>query len=316
MGENHFKNLRKHSNLFGAGLVALGMMTILCVCGITKDSATILNGKNVSQAQAASSASVSNQRKGACDKASQTAGAGTKTSGTSSDAEVKILRSEQLAIRVRNRAAEAAQAAAEAAAQAAVEQTAAEQAAAEQAASDAQSQKSATPSTTKKSKKSTTTRSQPAETQTSSTSYKTPIAYGNNASAAQGIIAITNQYRQEVGLGGLSENSTLDAIALDRANDMIQNGYFDHYKNGEAMAYVLGDEYGVYVRGENIVRFSNGYSADYNGTSTTDPGTVASVLWRNSPGHYANMVKSDYSKIGVAMVQAPDGIWYGVQIFI
>ena len=298
MGENHFKNLRKHSNLFGAGLVALGMITILCVCGITKDSATILNGKNVSQAQAASSASVSNQRKGACDKASQTAGAGTKTSGTSSDAEVKILRSEQLAIRVRNRAAEAAQAAAE------------------QAASDAQSQKSATPSTTKKSKKSTTTRSQPAETQTSSTSYKTPIAYGNHSSAAQGIIAITNQYRQEVGLGGLSENSTLDAIALDRANDMIQNGYFDHYKNGEAMAYVLGDEYGVYVRGENIVRFSNGYSADYNGTSTTDPGTVASVLWRNSPGHYANMVKSDYSKIGVAMVQAPDGIWYGVQIFI
>lgn len=308
MGENHFKNSRKHSNLFGAGLVALGMMTILCVCGITKDSATILNGKNVSQAQAASIASVSNQRKGACDKASQTAGADAKASGTSSDAEVRILRSEQLAIQVRNRAAEAAQAAAE--------QAAAEQAAAEQAASDAQSQKSSTPSTTKKPKKSTTTRSQPAETQTSATSYKTPIAYGNNASAAQGIIAITNQYRQEVGLGGLSENSTLDAIALDRANDMIQNGYFDHYKNGEAMAYVLGDEYGVYVRGENIVRFSNGYSADYNGTSTIDPGTVASVLWRNSPGHYANMVKSDYSKIGVAMVQAPDGIWYGVQIFI
>ena len=308
MGENHFKNSRKHSNLFGAGLVALGMMTILCVCGITKDSATILNGKNVSQAQAASIASVSNQRKGACDKASQTAGADAKASGTSSDAEVRILRSEQLAIQVRNRAAEAAQAAAE--------QAAAEQAVAEQAASDAQSQKSSTPSTTKKPKKSTTTRSQPAETQTSATSYKTPIAYGNNASAAQGIIAITNQYRQEVGLGGLSENSTLDAIALDRANDMIQNGYFDHYKNGEAMAYVLGDEYGVYVRGENIVRFSNGYSADYNGTSTTDPGTVASVLWRNSPGHYANMVKSDYSKIGVAMVQAPDGIWYGVQIFI
>ncbi len=308
MGENHFKNSRKHSNLFGAGLVALGMMTILCVCGITKDSATILNGKNVSQAQAASIASVSNQRKGACDKASQTAGADAKASGTSSDAEVRILRSEQLAIQVRNRAAEAAQAAAE--------QAAAEQAVAEQAASDAQSQKSSTPSTTKKPKKSTTTRSQPAETQTSATSYKTPIAYGNNASAAQGIIAITNQYRQEVGLGGLSENSTLDAIALDRANDMIQNGYFDHYKNGEAMAYVLGDEYGVYVRGENIVRFSNGYSADYNGTSTTDPGTVASVLWRNSPGHYANMVKSDYSKIGVSMVQAPDGIWYGVQIFI
>ena len=308
MGENHFKNSRKHSNLFGAGLVALGMMTILCVCGITKDSATILNGKNVSQAQAASIASVSNQRKGACDKASQTAGADAKASGTSSDAEVRILRSEQLAIQVRNRAAEAAQAAAE--------QAAAEQAVAEQAASDAQSQKSSTPSTTKKPKKSTTTRSQPAETQTSATSYKTPIAYGNNASAAQGIIAITNQYRQEVGLGGLSENSTLDAIALDRANDMIQNGYFDHYKNGEAMAYVLGYEYGVYVRGENIVRFSNGYSADYNGTSTTDPGTVASVLWRNSPGHYANMVKSDYSKIGVSMVQAPDGIWYGVQIFI
>ena len=308
MGENHFKNSRKHSNLFGAGLVALGMMTILCVCGITKDSATILNGKNVSQAQAASIASVSNQRKGACDKASQTAGADAKASGTSSDAEVRILRSEQLAIQVRNRAAEAAQAAAE--------QAAAEQAVAEQAASDAQSQKSSTPSTTKQPKKSTTTRSQPAETQTSATSYKTPIAYGNNASAAQGIIAITNQYRQEVGLGGLSENSTLDAIALDRANDMIQNGYFDHYKNGEAMAYVLGDEYGVYVRGENIVRFSNGYSADYNGTSTTDPGTVASVLWRNSPGHYANMVKSDYSKIGVSMVQAPDGIWYGVQIFI
>ena len=218
---------RKHSNLFGAGLVALGMMTILCVCGITKDSATILNGKNVSQAQAASSASVSNQRKGACDKASQTAGADAKASGTSSDAEVRILRSEQLAIQVRNRAAEAAQAAAE---QAAAEQAAAEQAA-EQAASDAQSQKSSTPSTTKKPKKSTTTRSQPAETQTSATSYKTPIAYGNNASAAQGIIAITNQYRQEVGLGGLSENSTLDAIALDRANDMIQNGYFDHYKS-------------------------------------------------------------------------------------
>ena len=29
MGENHFKNLRKHSNLFGAGLVALGTGDLL-----------------------------------------------------------------------------------------------------------------------------------------------------------------------------------------------------------------------------------------------------------------------------------------------
>ncbi|WP_051233928.1 CAP domain-containing protein [Butyrivibrio sp. NC3005] len=136
-----------------------------------------------------------------------------------------------------------------------------------------------------------------------------PIVYGSNSYFVQSNIARTNQFRNELSLPALTENAALDAIALERANDMIQNHYFGHYKNGIIMAFSIDTKYGIEAHAENI------YYYYLQGPDSTDIGSHMANGWRNSEGHYRNIINASYTQIGVAMVLAPDGSWYGVQIF-
>lgn len=122
------------------------------------------------------------------------------------------------------------------------------------------------------------------------------------------IIYWTNIERTNATLPALSENSTLDAIAEARVEDMFAKGYFEHISpTGQSVSTVsnsLGYKY-IYI-GENIAMGNFGSSRDLLNA------------WMASPGHKANILNTEYTEIGVAAKQSTYNgslVWISAQIF-
>jgi hypothetical protein len=103
------------------------------------------------------------------------------------------------------------------------------------------------------------------------------------------LVSLTNDDRSANGIGALKENALLDAAAQEKANDMAAKGYFSHVTpDGKTPWYWLdrvGYKY-VYA-GENL-------AVDF--TDSTD----VEKAWMNSPTHRANIVKAQYTEVGIA----------------
>ena len=152
--------------------------------------------------------------------------------------------------------------------QAAAEQAAAEQAAAEQAALQQQQQ------------------------QVSQGDYKAQV------------VAIMNQERANAGVGGISQNASLDAVAQIRAQEIALS--FSHTRPNGTSCFTVLDEGGIayMTAGENI-------AAGYG-----DPASVMSG-WMNSPGHRANILNGSFGQVGIGYYTDPNSGYgtYWVQIF-
>lgn len=105
----------------------------------------------------------------------------------------------------------------------------------------------------------------------------------------QAIINITNQQRTANGLTPLAWNAALSNSAFLKAQDMCNKDYWSHTAPDGTTAWTLIEQSGYeYLdAGENLAK-----------NFTDDTATVAG--WMASPGHRANILKSDYSDIGVA----------------
>lgn len=111
----------------------------------------------------------------------------------------------------------------------------------------------------------------------------------------------TNKLRAEKGLPALKYNPSLSAYAQVRAGELAT--LFEHSRpNGES--YAKDMDIGSAV-GENIAA----------GFSTADE-TVLNQ-WRNSKGHYHNIISSYFTNIGIGVVYVPNSKYryYWVQIF-
>lgn len=95
-------------------------------------------------------------------------------------------------------------------------------------------------------------------------------------------------------------NATLTKMALDKAKDMYNNGYFDHNSPTYGSPFDMMKKYGISYRyaGENIAK----------GQRTPQEVMTA---WMNSSGHRANILSPNFTTIGVAYY---NGVW--VQEFI
>ncbi len=104
------------------------------------------------------------------------------------------------------------------------------------------------------------------------------------------IVAMTNELRKEKGLPPVTEIAYLDASSQMRAADMAKNQYFSHISpDGKHLQYFLGKVgYHYSEAGENLAM---GFS---------DAGSVMSG-WMKSPTHYANLVESLYTDVGVGV---------------
>lgn len=106
------------------------------------------------------------------------------------------------------------------------------------------------------------------------------------------IITLTNEERLHNNAGVLTENTTLDAAAQAKANDMAAKGYFAHQSpdGRQPWDFISAAGYRYQYAGENLaVRF-------------VDSKDVVDA-WMESPTHRANIVKPAYTQIGVAMAQ-------------
>ncbi len=117
----------------------------------------------------------------------------------------------------------------------------------------------------------------------------------------QDILKLTNQYRAEVGASALTLDSKLSSAAQKRATELVSAQ--SHTRPDGRDCFTVFDEFNIisYMCGENIAW----------GQAN---GALAAVWWRNSAGHYANMINRGFQKIGIG-VHSQGGRLYYVQLF-
>lgn len=126
------------------------------------------------------------------------------------------------------------------------------------------------------------------------------------------ILSNTNTYRQEANaqaVNGITDrgNLTLDndlcVAACVRAVEMAYSKKYSHTRPNGSNCFSVVDEMGIsyWMAGENIA----------NGQTSANS---VSRSWKNSQGHYENMIKPDFSKIGIGVFKL-DGGYYWVQLF-
>ncbi len=125
----------------------------------------------------------------------------------------------------------------------------------------------------------------------------------SSAITESNVVTLTNQSRQGMGLGMLTENSLLDKAAQSKADDMLKKSYFSHNTpDGHTpWDFITASGYSYITAGENLaVNFTQAENVE--------------AAWMNSPGHRANILNKNYQNIGVGISQ---GLYQGHQaIFV
>lgn len=105
------------------------------------------------------------------------------------------------------------------------------------------------------------------------------------------LLSSINATRAAAGVGPLSQNGGIDAVALNWARHMASTGILAH--NGNLKAQMPG---GWGAVGENVA---------------FGPGPIESVhrQFVNSPSHYSNMISGRYTQVGLAVVSVAGLLW-------
>lgn len=118
----------------------------------------------------------------------------------------------------------------------------------------------------------------------------------------------TNVERAKVGAPALVSDSTLNQLARERSQDMVNRNYFSHQTPDGLYVFdmlkTLGISYST--AGENIAM--NTYPGQ-------QAGVEAMTGWMNSPGHKANILSAQFGRIGVGAWKKSDGSVYFTQDF-
>lgn len=117
------------------------------------------------------------------------------------------------------------------------------------------------------------------------------LGYAANIAPAE-VIRLTNDQRVANGLIPLTENTTLDAAALAKGNDMIAKGYWAHFAPDGTSPWSFFTSFGYKYQyaGENLAR-------DFSDASS------AVNAWMNSPTHKENILNPHYKEIGIGVVE-------------
>lgn len=123
------------------------------------------------------------------------------------------------------------------------------------------------------------------------------------------IIELTNTERDKENLSTLVQSDNLSKAAEKKIEDMFEEQYFAHISpvTGQDVTYFVGlYNYGYVLVGENLAM----------GDFADEEELVQS--WMDSPGHRENILKSEFTEIGVAaQLGEIEGrtTWLAVQIF-
>ncbi|MDR2514074.1 MAG: CAP domain-containing protein [Christensenellaceae bacterium] len=119
---------------------------------------------------------------------------------------------------------------------------------------------------------------------------------------AQEVVRQVNEERAKQGLGALAVDANAVAAASVRTAEIAQS--FSHTRPNGSDPFTALKEAGASYRGagENIAK----------GQQSAERVMAA---WMSSPGHYANIMKASYTKIGVAHAEI-GGVHYWAQFFM
>lgn len=124
----------------------------------------------------------------------------------------------------------------------------------------------------------------------------------NETSPAMQVVKLVNEERAKAGLPALEYDATMAKAALVRARETETS--FSHTRpDGSSFSTALTEQ-GVSFRGagENIAWGQRSPEEVMKG-------------WMNSPGHKANILNKNYTKIGVGYYQNEKGVNYWTQLF-
>ncbi len=119
----------------------------------------------------------------------------------------------------------------------------------------------------------------------------------------QVMLELVNSERSKAGLKALQSDVNLVGLARLKAQDMIAKGYFSHTSPTYGSPFEMMKTYGVQYSfaGENLAGAS------------TSPAAHTSLM--NSPGHRANILNGNFTKVGIGVVSGgPYGKMF-VQLF-
>ncbi|MBF8250352.1 MAG: hypothetical protein HW400_953 [Candidatus Levybacteria bacterium] len=120
---------------------------------------------------------------------------------------------------------------------------------------------------------------------------KFPAVLGIQADiSSDQLLLLTNQERQNAGVGALVINDKLSQAAQDKADDMFAYNYWAHNSpTGKTpWVFIKSSGYKYVYAGENLAR---GFTA---------PEDIIKA-WMASPDHRANMLSSNYQDVGFAV---------------
>jgi len=133
---------------------------------------------------------------------------------------------------------------------------------------------------------------------------QTATAPSSNVNYEERVAQLVNIEREKNGLQPLAFDSSISNVARAKSKDMADNNYFAHQSPTYGSAGDMLRNFGINwsAWGENIA----------SGQKTPE---IVVNAWMNSPGHRANILSSNFSKIGVGYVTNSNGTPYWTQIF-
>lgn len=120
------------------------------------------------------------------------------------------------------------------------------------------------------------------------------------------VLRLTNNARAAVGQRVLSMNDVLQKTTDIRETELLE--LYSHTRpNGTICFTALPSDYKYSDAGENITECVGKKSVPYSAADAVRG-------WINSPGHYANMIKSSFDYVGMGFLSVPEHV-VGVQMF-
>ncbi|MFZ5650609.1 MAG: CAP domain-containing protein [Bacillota bacterium] len=116
------------------------------------------------------------------------------------------------------------------------------------------------------------------------------------------MLNLVNQERAAAGLAPLSSDSSLVKVARLKAQDMVDNRYFDHISPTYGSPFEMMKKFGI----------SYTYAGENLAMAPSVPSAHKALM--ESPGHRANILKQNYDRVGIGIVVS-GGYRYCVQMF-
>jgi len=121
-------------------------------------------------------------------------------------------------------------------------------------------------------------------------------------SAESAVLVLVNAARTAAGCAPVTADPALAAVARAHSADMRDCDYFSHTRPEGLSPFDRAERAGVdYSRAENIAY------------GQADAAAVMRA-WLESPGHRANILDCDLTKLGVGVAEGPGGPWW-TQLF-